>query len=352
MMFRRNGKKGNYAYTVARVKAKKSLLMKEEDYSKMMMMTVPEMSRYISETGYQKEMVDLAVRSSGLDLLEHATYTNMAKVFSTILEASEGELNDMLSAYLAKWDIWNMKVILRGKSYGLDANGIKEDLVPAGSLSAESLDKLIAIDSQEDIIAAFGKMAHVIFTPEVLAAQKAGVNLEEIEDYLDKFYYTRLVNSVDTSSRPSLLFLNFVRQEIDLENLETILKLKVEGIRGDAVLKYIIPEGKHIDMKLATQLANAESIEAMIPDLAGLDFYENIKDALPTANKSLLGVLAGLKGYAMQQAKKFSHLYPLSVIPVLDFMIHKENEVDNIRIIARGTESGLSKEEIKALLVI
>ena len=36
-MFGRKGKKGNYAYTVARVKAKKSALLKEDAYSKMLM---------------------------------------------------------------------------------------------------------------------------------------------------------------------------------------------------------------------------------------------------------------------------------------------------------------------------
>jgi V/A-type H+-transporting ATPase subunit C len=33
-------------------------------------------------------------------------------------------------------------------------------------------------------------------------------------------------------------------------------------------------------------------------------------------------------------------------------MIHKETEVNNIRIIARGIESGLDKEIIKGLLVV
>ena len=59
-MFNRSGRTGNYAYTVSRVKAKKAQLLKEEDYNKMLQLSVPEISRYISETGYQKEVVDLA----------------------------------------------------------------------------------------------------------------------------------------------------------------------------------------------------------------------------------------------------------------------------------------------------
>ena len=133
-MFGRKGKKGNYAYTVARVKAKKSALLKEDAYSKMLMMSLPEISRFISESGYQKEITELTGKYNGVDLIEHATYANMANLFKGILDSSEGELKDMIAADLERWDAWNLKVILRGKSFGLDVDQMKEDLVPAGKL--------------------------------------------------------------------------------------------------------------------------------------------------------------------------------------------------------------------------
>jgi len=45
-------------------------------------------------------------------------------------------------------------------------------------------------------------------------------------------------------------------------------------------------------------------------------------------------------------------MYPLSVIPVVNYMIHKEIEVRNIRMVAHGIESGLDRETMKSLLVI
>jgi V/A-type H+-transporting ATPase subunit C len=52
------------------------------------------------------------------------------------------------------------------------------------------------------------------------------------------------------------------------------------------------------------------------------------------------------------ESQEFSHIHPLSVLPIVDFMVRKKIEVDNIRIIARGKESGLDAEQIKKLLVI
>ena len=82
-----------------------------------------------------------------------------------------------------------------------------------------------------------------------------------------------------------------------------------------------------------------------------MDFFYFIYDSLDDS-KSLKEIVAALTRYHKKQAKTFTHLYPLSVIPVIDFMIHKETEVNNIRIIARGIESGLDKEIIKGLLVV
>lgn len=350
-MFGRSGKKGNYAYAVARVKAKKAQLLTEDTYSKMIMMSLPEISRFISESGYQKEIVGLAGKYDGVNLIEHATYSNMANYFRGILSATKGELHDMLAAYLEKWDIWNFKVIVRGRSFGIDSDSIKEDLVPAGRVSQQELDKLISLESAEEVIEAFGKMTGTQFPQEALGLFREKGSLSALEDHLDKSYFERLLRSIDPSEKPTRLFQDYIRKEIDTINLETILKLKAEGIHGEEVLKFIIPGGKQIDKKLATQLANAETLSAAANDLAPLDFYDDIKDALDETN-SLRGIVAGMKKYHIRQAKTFSHLYPLSIIPIVDFMIHKEIEVNNIRVIARGLNSGLDRDVIKGLLVI
>ena len=257
----------------------------------------------------------------------------------------------MIASDLEKWDIWNLKVILRGRSYGVTADEIKEDLVPAGMLDLERLEKLMGFETDEDILAAYQKMTGVSIPSDVLSKYKEDRNIAVIEDCLDKIYYEKLLLSIDPSSRAKRLFQDFIRNEIDITNLETILKLKKENVPGDVILTYVVPGGKLIDKKLAAQLANAESVSAMAGDLSQLEFYEDIKDALDDA-KPLREIVAALNRYHVSQANTFSHLYPLSVIPVIDFMIHKENEVNNIRIIARGLESGLDKEVIKGLLVV
>ena len=351
-MFGRSKGKGNYAYTATKAKAMKSLLIKEDDYNKMLQLSVSELTHFASEAGYAREVTELADQTEGVDLVERATYAYMANTFKILLDGSQGELNTLLAAYLQKWDNWNFKVILRGKSYGLKAEDIRADIVPAGTMSAEKLERVISLESSEEIIAAYEKAHSINIPADIMAQYKADGNLGKIEDFIDKFQYVRLVKLIPTNSIPTRMFSDYIRREIDIRNLETILKLKVEGVTGDAVMDYVIPGGKQIDEKFAKQLADAEKVSDTYSDLAQLDFYEYIKDLVDKGDMTVRDLILSTKRYEIAEAKKFAKEYPLSILPVIDYMICMENEARNIRTIARGIESGLDKDVIKGLLVI
>ena len=349
-MFNRSGA-GNYSYTSARVKAKKSKLLKEEDYNKMLMMSVPEISHYISDAGYSKEMADLGNRYEGLSLVEYATYANMAKAFRSILNSSTGALSRMVNAYLTKWDFENLKTIMRGKKYGLPIEEIREDLVPAGNLSMDDLDKMLSLTTIEDILAAFSKKIHIVVPDDVISSYKTNGILGSIEDVLVKEYYKDLLASISSSDRPTQIFRTYIKTCIDLKNVETVLKFKADGITGDVVVEYWIPGGTEVDEKVMSQLAAAQDIQAAVNEMQQLRMYSEIKDSL-SQDSTILDVVGVINKYRVELANKVGHMYPLSVIPVVDYMIHKENEVRNIRMIAHGTDSGLDRDTMKKLLVI
>lgn len=351
-MFGSTKRRGNYAYTVTRVKAKKSLLIKEEEYNKMLMMAVPEISRYMSESGYQKEMSELANRLEGIDLVEYAAYLNMSRVFTNILDMSNGDLHTMIYAYLEKWNIWNVKVIVRGKSFGLDEKQIREDFVPAGSLKEAQLEKLLALPTIEEVLTEYGRMDAVSIPDDVKSSYDNTGSLSGIDDFLDKFRYSRILESIVPDSKPKAAVLEYVRREIDLVNFSTIMKLKAEGIYGDEVMQYIVPNGKQLDKKKAIQLANIQSLSAVSGEISQFDFYEDISSIMEASEVSIREIESALNRYKMKIAKEFSHMNPLSVAPVIDYMINKEREISNILAIARGRQSGIPAEKIKELLVI
>jgi V/A-type H+-transporting ATPase subunit C len=155
-------------------------------------------------------------------------------------------------------------------------------------------------------------------------------------------------------SRADKALLTFVRKEVDTVNLLTLLKLKRDKVHMDKAGVYFIEGGQELPFKELLRLAGLENLEQTINELTKLSFYEVIKDELEIAKakNSLTEVGLGLRKHLAKQSQRFGHLYPMSVLPIVDYMIRKKNEVDNIRVIARGKQSGLDVDQIKKLLVV
>ena len=107
-------KLGTYPYLNTRVRVMKSKLMNKNDYSKLLKMSHEEISRFIADVDYRKEMDELAVKYTGADLLELAINANAAKSFSKIIRLSSGDAQLIIAQYLTRFDVLNLKTILRG----------------------------------------------------------------------------------------------------------------------------------------------------------------------------------------------------------------------------------------------
>jgi V/A-type H+/Na+-transporting ATPase subunit C len=348
------GRKGNYPYACARIRAKKSLLLEKDTYPKLLLMDLSEIGRFLGETQYKEEMAELASRYEGVNLIELGTSRNLARMNTQVLSFCKGDLHNMVEKYLGRWDTWNVKTILRGKFYGASVEEIQEDIVAAGSMSEEYLNFLISLNTVNDVLDEVRKKGNIPIPDEIKAQYDSTGTLAPIEDYMDKLFYERLISCVECKAGPEKLLMTFLKREVDVANLLTLLKLKREGVEQDKIGNYFIEGGLELTVKELVRLAGMESFEATIGELTKLSFYDEIKEALERAKAkgTLSDVARALQKHLAVQSRKFSHVYPLSVLPIIDYMIRKKIEVDNIRIIARGKESGLDVDHIKELLVV
>ncbi len=130
-------KKGssNYAYAVTRVRAMKSKLLPKESYPpRLLNMGIDEITRFIQESEYKNDVDELAMKYSGGDLAEHALNRNLALTYDKLVRITSGELNYLIVAYLKRYDIWNIKTLLRGKIYNASVEDILESLIAAGGV--------------------------------------------------------------------------------------------------------------------------------------------------------------------------------------------------------------------------
>ncbi len=346
--------KGNYAYACARVRAKKALLLTRDNYPKLLMMDLNEIARFLGETQYQTEMAELGMKFEGVNLIEMGTSRNLAHVNRQILSFCKGDLRQMVENYLSRWDTYNIKTILRGKFYGASADEIQEDIVAAGRFSEEYLNFLISLNGVSEVLEELRKKEGLVIPDEVRAAYDSSGGLGPIEDYLDKTYFSDLLSCIACGTKAERILKDFLRKEVDIRNVMTLLKTKRAKMPAEKIATFMIDGGFELGSSDLAALAGVETYDQVVSDLSKLSFYEEIKDPLERSKQtgSLTDVALAMQKVLASKSQSFSHIHPLSVLPIVDYMVRKKIEVDNIRIIARGKESGLDSEQIKKLLVI
>jgi len=331
-----------YAYIVARVRAMKGKLIPKDMFPKFINMEIPEITRFIGESEYKKDVDELGKKYKGTDLFEHALNQNLALTYRKLIEVSQDEANYLITEYLRQWDIWNIKTIIRGKFSGASEEEILEDIVSAGQLRYRDLTEFSKIQTVDGVIAALAK------TPYYPALEGYKGVLADIENNLDKLYYSGLVKAGITSG--DKYFSKFLKTEIDLKNLKILFRMKRAGMEREEIEKLLIPGGMELK---ASDLARLSSLPfpEFVRALEEFSYWEAIRDISNDMN-SLTNIETRLDKYGILYACRISYYYPLSILPVLDYIVSKKIEVDNLRIIVRGKETKLSEDTIKSHLVM
>lgn len=348
------GGRGNYAYACARVKARKSFLLSKDIYSRLLLMDVHEIGRFLGETQYREEMAQYGSRYSGAGLVEVAVTRNLAATYSDILSFTTGHLREMVGNYLRRWDTFNVKTVLRGRISNARREEVSDTLVPAGAFTEAYLRTLIEAESIHEVMEELHHQASLRITPELQREVVEAGRLAPLEDHLDRMLYYDLLDVIEPTNNPERLLRDFIRREVDVTNLKVLLKLKAGRIPEERIRKYLIPGGLEFDTEKLRTMAQGEGVETILAELEKSSMFEDIKPALERfrADRRLSDLTIALDKALIRMSEKFANFYPLSVLPIVNYMIRKKVEVDNIRIIARGKESGLSNKIIEDLLVV
>ena len=340
----------NPEYVTARVRARRGALFDDDEYNKLVRMGPAEIARYMEESEYEREINDLGSRHSGVDLIEYALNRNLARHFDALLGFAEGQLYDLIARYLRKFDAWNVKTVLRGVYTDADSEADETDLIRAGEFDDAEINRLLEADTVEDVVTV---LDGTMFDEAVAAA---------FEDFEETDTLVPLENAVDCAFCEQLLgelpsgeaielYREFLEADIDFRNVRNALRLARSGADIDPGA-YFIDGGRLFSAsEMSTLVENTDELVARIRESTYGDRLAEPLDELAAAD-SLIDFERALEGVLLEYSRQLGNVYPLSICPVVAYILMKEREVTNIRAIARGREAGLSDEEIEQELVI
>ncbi len=348
------GRTSNYEYVIARVRSRRASLFDDDDYRKLVRMGTSGIARFMEETEYETEMNALGARYGGSDLVEYALNRNLAKHFDNLLEWSEGALYNYIARYLRKFDAWNAKTVIRGLYAGADSTDVEDDLIRAGEFGDKRLDQLLSAGSIEEVVESLDDTLFGSSLAEAYEVYEAQDVLVPLENAIDRAFYETLLDGLPSNPEPDSatgLYVQFLRAEVDFRNLRNALRLARSGADTDPAA-YYIDGGTLFDQQSLAQLTgHMDNLVAAVRDSTYGDDLDAALSELEDAG-SLVEFERALDAALLEYADTLSNRYPLSVCPVLSYILAKEREVDNIRAIARGREAGLGPDEIEQELVI
>jgi V/A-type H+-transporting ATPase subunit C len=340
----------NPEYVVARVRSRRAALFDDEDYRKLVRMGPSEIARFMEESAYETEINALGARHSGVDLIEYALNRNMARNFEDLLRWADGQLYDMIARYLRKFDAWNVKTVIRGLYANADREAIEADLIRAGEFDDRLVDRLVEAGSIEEVVELLGK---TMFGEPLEAAyddyESAGV-LVPLENAVDRAFYERLLGGLP-NTEATALYGEFLEAEIDFRNARNALRLARSEADIDPA-EYFIEGGTLFTTSELSALAT--NLDELVSTLRESTYADEIGTALANLEEadSLIEFERALDVALVRYGDRLGGRFPVSVTPIISYVLAKEREVNNVRAIARGREAGLDPDRIEAELVV
>jgi V/A-type H+-transporting ATPase subunit C len=349
-----------YASAFGRLQAiSLNLLSKEQIQNLIKAKDETEIVKTLGSTWYQPEIEKAASVFKESDLLEVALNRHLVYINKIALEATPFNGKSAVRAYLSKWDIYNIELILSAKSMGRPISETESFLVssrnvPAGiSAGNISHDEMKIILSQTGVDGVVNQLVKYNYGPVLMqyleTYQKTG-DLGPMMSALQTFYYHNLLESLKFFQGDEGLVRDYIRAEIDKKNVLSILKAKESNLDKDIVAKHIIEGGKITKNELL-DVYNAKDVPEIVGRIENRFMLVNALAQYKKSNSLIDFEVALDKFINYQYVKKLKNI-ALSIGTIFYFIINTEHERENIKRIAYGKRYNLSADYINSLLLV
>ena len=350
-----------YGYSNARVKAMKGLLLNSSFLNEMIRVgTVEGMVELLQKTGYKNDFAPVAaVNYSGSQLIEFAASRNFARTVQKVLTFTPKEDRPLVRALLVKWDLTNLKTLMHAKRLKRSYEEVKPYLFPVGGLTEDDFVRIMKADGND----VYREIRRTKLGAQMLSTSTASFSRQmwdafssalrslntflQMETIIDAYMYLFMDKALSEMGDKELSRIRAIlKKEIDAKNILIIERLKRYGTDRNKIKGSLIRGGTLGDV-LIDKLIDAKDIPAVVtlvrPKFSKLSPKDNLQ--LASLEIALEKSLAAQKTLAFHQAV-------LSIGVIVGFLLLKEEEINNLRKIAKAKEFGIAESEVREMLVV
>jgi len=268
-----------------------------------------------------------------IQMMKKDSSKKMHNFFDTYLEK-----NDF---YLIKKELKNKIVNNKVKDENIEKNIFKHNKKLLLEIKDKNLDQIV------NILTSYG------FSDDIKKIiSEENIDFLEIDNLIDKYYIEKLRNT-KVPYKCEKTKKRFIQIFIDLNNLKNVLRAKQMEYKKEEIMKLFLGEGLEIAKWKFEEMADSDSVSQAISSIEGTSYYNGLKNVIDMYNKeqSVQILENGLDSIYLKHIKNISQENYITIGPTIRFLISKEFEIRNLKVISKGISENINKDQIKELIV-
>ncbi|MDY0340202.1 MAG: ATP synthase A1 subunit C [Coriobacteriia bacterium] len=347
----------DYGYTNARIRGMRSRLLRQSFFEELMVSTdIGGVISSLMQTEYGPDLETRLLHGHTAAQVDEALKDNMVRTFNRVLSFSNKEATSLVNTLLGRWDLFNVKTILRGKHMGLPEEEIIDSLITVGQLSKIDTDELARqgdVRSVVDVLGIWG-LPFAVPLREVLPEYDESEDLSFLELALDRYYYDWAAKRLRGWRENKRIAHTFLQAQVDTMNLLTAIRLLSANLPEDEAVRFFVPGGDVVEEELFLELSAMSDVDEVFSRIKKTPYGKPLdRAAVAYMESGSVSVFErALEDYLFHLAFENSKADTLGIGLTISYLWTKANEITNLRIVVKGISVGMPESRMREELII
>jgi V/A-type H+-transporting ATPase subunit C len=231
-----------YAGTYGKLKALAQDLLQRDVFDELDRKGKDEFIPALSNTSYKDEISSFYSQYKLPELVEVVLNSHMMRNIQNAVKLLPTGSRPVVEAYIGKWDLDNIRLILYSKIRNFDVSGADSFLVVdrtmpvstySGFITKEEYANLIAQRSLEDVIEAASKYWYGTKLMEAINSIKSIADVDKALLRLEIAYYENLLDKFRFYNGDEGPLYRFFKELIDIRNITTAIRFRQNHVEGN-----------------------------------------------------------------------------------------------------------------------
>lgn len=271
--------------------------------------------------------------------IEHSWFLHISADFNVLIRPLAGAAREFFTYWFRKWEITNLKTIVRGKVSNLSAEAIAPQLIELGQLATLPTEQLLHTEDISELLRQLDNTPYSTIARQSRRVFEQEHHLHALDAAIDRHYllgFEDRLKELDSTQRQHLY--PVMSALMDRFNLLWLLRYRFAYQLSPAETYYLLIPVSHATISRTdlSQLVELNSLEEVLHALP-----EKIKIVIGEANTTFT-VEHKLNQHLQQTAEKTLRWRSFTLAKALAYMLLRELQMRQILAIIKGKRLGLS----------